>query len=106
MRISGDQSVIAGRVGAVGGVTPPSTPTTDETNTGAAATSETPAATVTLSAAAQDISRAKQAVAAAPDTRDALVASIKARVDAGTYNVSGSDIADRMLSGQTVDHSA
>ena len=64
----------------------------------------TPAAQVELSAAAQALQAAKAeasrfvpAVEAAPDTREALVTDLKARVEAGTYNVSGADIAEQMV---------
>ncbi len=56
-----------------------------------------PAAQVDFSEQAQAIATAAVAVDAAPDTRDSLVASLKAQVDAGTYKVSGTDIADQML---------
>ncbi len=63
----------------------------------AAPQTDTPAATATFSTQAQDISRAKAAVAAAPDVREDLVASIKQQVDSGTYKVSSSDIAEMMM---------
>jgi negative regulator of flagellin synthesis FlgM len=57
----------------------------------------TPAAQVELSSQAQVLASAKAAVEAAPDTRDDLVAKLKAQIDGGTYQVSGKDIADQML---------
>ncbi len=57
----------------------------------------TPAAQVELSSQAQALASAKAAVDAAPDTRDDLVAKLKSQVDAGTYKVSGKDIAEQML---------
>jgi len=104
MRISGEQSQLAGSVAPVTGANPTAAKATDQT--AAASGVESPAATVTLSANAQAIQQAKAAVAATPDVREGLVASIKAKVDAGTYNVSSSDIADMMLRRHTADHSA
>jgi len=57
----------------------------------------TPAASVELSSQAQAIASAKAAVEAAPDTRDDLVANLKAQIDGGTYQVSGRDVAEQML---------
>jgi len=67
-----------------------------------------PAAQVEISAQARSLSAAKAdnkaeaapflpAVQASPETRDSLVASLKAQVDAGTYHVSGADIADQIV---------
>lgn len=42
------------------------------------------------------IEKITQQVADMPD-RDAFVAEIKAKIEAGTYNVSGDDIADAMI---------
>jgi negative regulator of flagellin synthesis FlgM len=50
-----------------------------------------------LSSQAQAISAARPAVDAAPEIREELVASLKAQIDAGTYQVSGADIADQMV---------
>lgn len=104
MRISSEQSQIASSV-------TPASPTTPAAPQGSQAqpttsTAESPAATVTLSDAAQTISQAKQAVAAAPDIREDLVSSLKAKIDSGTYNVSSSDIAEMMLRRHSADHSA
>jgi len=57
----------------------------------------TPAATVSFSSAAQDIATAKAAIDNVPAGREEFVNSLKQQVEAGTYNVSSSDIADMML---------
>lgn len=44
----------------------------------------------------KDYQIAKQAVTDAPDIREDLVASVKARIEAGTYNVSADDLAARL----------
>ena len=61
------------------------------------ASEATPAATVSFSSAAQDISNAKAAIDNVPAGREQLVNSLKQQVEAGTYNVSSTDIADMML---------
>lgn len=50
-----------------------------------------------ISNTGKDIQTAKQAVAGAADVREDLVASIKERLDAGTYHVDVDDFADRLL---------
>ena len=50
-----------------------------------------------ISNTGKDIQTAKQAVAGAADVREDLVASIKERLDAGTYQVNTDDFADRLL---------
>ncbi len=95
MKISDIESLRAGQVGAVtkpSGVAAPATPAGQSSGLGA-----TPAAQIELSAQAQSLAAAKAAVDAAPDTRDDLVAKLKSQVDAGTYHVSGKDIADQMV---------
>jgi len=64
----------------------------------------TPAAHIEISAQAQALSASKAeaahylpAVQAAPETRDALVTSLKAQVEGGTYHVKGTDIAEQIL---------
>lgn len=59
--------------------------------------SSSAAAEVEISDTAQDIQNAKQMVMQAPDVREDVVAAIKARIDNGTYAVSGEDIADLMI---------
>jgi negative regulator of flagellin synthesis FlgM len=95
MKISDNESILAGQVGPV-------SPASAVGSAGSAAAQgqgngATPAATVEISSQAQAVSAATAAVNAVPETRDDLVARIKAQVDAGTYNVSSSDIADQML---------
>lgn len=51
-----------------------------------------------LSTAGRDYQTAKSAVAAAPDVREDLVASIRARIDNGTYQVDNSAFAEKLLS--------
>lgn len=50
-----------------------------------------------ISTAGRDYQTAKTAVAAAPDVREDLVASIKSRIDNGTYQVSASAFAEKLL---------
>lgn len=50
-----------------------------------------------LSTVGKDIQAAKAAVAAAPDTREDLVTDIKARINAGTYQVDTSAFAEKLL---------
>lgn len=53
---------------------------------------------VEISSLGKDIQTAKQAVANTPDIREDLVASIKEQVKAGTYSVSGEQLANKLLS--------
>ncbi len=50
-----------------------------------------------ISETAKSYSAAKTAVAQAPDVRADKIADIKARIAAGTYNVSAEDIAEKIL---------
>ncbi len=50
-----------------------------------------------LSSIGKDIRSAKQGVASASDIREDLVAPIKARVQAGTYDVSVASFADKLM---------
>ncbi|MGN0249229.1 MAG: flagellar biosynthesis anti-sigma factor FlgM [Lachnospiraceae bacterium] len=52
---------------------------------------------VSISNAGKDVSAAKAAVAASPDVRTELVDSIKSRIQAGTYDVSADDFADKLV---------
>ena len=52
---------------------------------------------IQISQKARDHQVAKQAVMEAPDVRADLVASIKARMDAGTYEVSNEDFAQALI---------
>lgn len=56
-----------------------------------------PAASVEISPRAQEIARVRAEVQAAPEVREDLVESIRARLEAGEYRVSSEDIADLML---------
>lgn len=100
MRISGEQSNAASRINSVNAPVASNSPA----HAGVEDTGASSAATATFSARAQEISRAKAAVNAAPDTRDDLVNSIKDRVDAGTYNPSSDDIAEMMLRRHAADN--
>jgi len=52
---------------------------------------------VTLSSRAKDFSVAKKAIAGAPDIRAELVQGIKAQIDSGAYNVTGMDVANKLI---------
>ena len=100
MKISNIESIRAGQIAPVG-TAPSVAPAARSADAGSGAA---PAATVELSPQAQALSAAKAeaarfapAVAAVPDTRDTLVTDLKARIDAGTYHVSGNDIADQIV---------
>ena len=53
--------------------------------------------TVSFSSIGKDIQVAKQAVSAAPDVREDVVAKYKAAIKNGTYDVSGEAFADKLL---------
>ena len=50
-----------------------------------------------ISSIGKDIQSAKQAVAGASDVREDLTAPIKAKIQAGTYEVSAENFADRLM---------
>lgn len=50
-----------------------------------------------ISTVGRDYQTAKSAVAAVPDVREDLVASIKSRIDNGTYQVETSAFAEKLL---------
>ncbi len=50
-----------------------------------------------ISSTGKDYQVAKNAVKASPDIREDLVASIKASMAAGTYQVSGESFADKLI---------
>lgn len=52
---------------------------------------------VQISSFGKDIQTAKAALAGAPDIREDLTASIKARIDNGTYQVSNESFAEKLL---------
>ncbi len=49
-----------------------------------------------LSSMGRDMQVAKQAVAGSGDIREDLVASVKARIQSGTYDVSAEQLADKL----------
>ena len=52
---------------------------------------------VEISGLGKDVQFVKQAVKNAPDTREDLTASLKSRIDSGTYQVSNESFADKLL---------
>lgn len=52
---------------------------------------------VQISSIGKDIQTAKAAVAGSPDIREDLVASIKAKIQNGTYEVSTEDFAEKLM---------
>lgn len=50
-----------------------------------------------ISSAGKDFQTAKAAVAASPDVREEVTAPIKAKIDAGTYQVSANSLAEKLL---------
>lgn len=95
MKISNLESLRASQTDAV--ARPTSVTGTSPIPSGTSGQVGTPAAQVELSSQAQALASAKAAVEAAPDTRDDLVAKLKAQIDGGTYQVSGNDIAEQMI---------
>lgn len=53
---------------------------------------------VQISQAGRDFQIARNAVKNAPDVREDIVADIKSRVEAGTYDVSGDAFAEKVIS--------
>ena len=52
---------------------------------------------VALSAKAQEVAVAREALQSVPETRSDRVAELKRQVEAGGYHASADDIADKML---------
>ena len=52
---------------------------------------------IEISKEAKDYQIAKQAVKNAPDIREDKVSDMKTRLESGTYNVSNSDLVDKLL---------
>lgn len=52
---------------------------------------------LSISSIGKDMKVAKDALAATPDVREDLVASVKARVQDGTYSVAAGSFADKLL---------
>ncbi len=50
-----------------------------------------------ISSIGKDIQNAKQAVASASDIREEVTAPIKAKIQAGTYEVSAESFADKLM---------
>jgi negative regulator of flagellin synthesis FlgM len=59
----------------------------------------TPSDSVEISDRSRELARARQAVDAAPDVRTDKVASIKKRIEDGTYSVSPQALASKILEG-------
>lgn len=53
--------------------------------------------TLELSQTGKDYQAAKQIVARTPDVREATINEIKQRMEAGTYNVTIQDVADKLV---------
>lgn len=68
---------------------------TDPSQVGASSTGDT----VEISSESRTLSRARQAVDAAPDVRADKVAAIKKRIEDGTYSVSPEALANKLLGG-------
>jgi flagellar biosynthesis anti-sigma factor FlgM len=98
MKISSNESTLAGQVGAVG--TAPVAPASQLNPTGSG---QGPAASVELSSEAQALASAHAEAAsyvpvvnAVPDRED-KISALKSSIAAGTYQVSSRDIADQMV---------
>ena len=52
---------------------------------------------LTLSSKAKDFALASKAIANTPDIREDKVQSIKAQIEAGAYNVTGMDVANKLF---------
>ncbi len=76
-------------------------PPTVDKQAGAAAVK--PEETVDLSTMARDIQQAKVEVSELPEVREEKVQEIKAQVENGTYNVSGEQIANKMVGESIID---
>lgn len=62
-----------------------------------------PTEKVDLSTMAKDIQKAKVEVSKLPDVREEKVQEIKSQVEKGTYNVSGEQIANKMVGESIID---
>ncbi len=72
----------------------------DKQNAGAATITEEK---VNLSTQAKDIQQIKNTLSQLPDVREEKIQEIKSQVEKGTYNVSGEDIAGKMVGESIVD---
>jgi negative regulator of flagellin synthesis FlgM len=70
---------------------------------GSSTAAEKPEEKVDLSTRAKEIQQAKVEVSKAPDVREEKVQEIKSQVEQGTYNVSGEQIANKMVGESIVD---
>jgi len=55
-----------------------------------------------LSQTGKDYQVAKQIIARTPDVRDTTVNDIKQRMEAGTYNITVKDVADKLVDESTI----
>lgn len=69
----------------------------------AAGANEAPREKVNLSAAARDIQKLRSVIAELPDIREEKVQDLKSRIETGNYNVSGEQIAEKMVSESLID---
>lgn len=58
---------------------------------------------VNLSAAARDIQKLRSVIAELPDIREEKVQDLKSRMEQGNYNVSGEQIAEKMVGESLID---
>lgn len=52
---------------------------------------------VSLSSSAKDLASVKDAVKSTPDIRVELVAELKVKIESGQYDVSGKDVAEKIV---------
>ena len=96
MKIQPDQTAVT--PASIGG--PAATPSRPEAGNRQAHASARPAdiaATVELSPRSRELHEAMSAAKAAPDVREAVVAQIRSQIDAGTYVIDPSSIAQSIL---------
>lgn len=94
MKISVDE---VARIQAMASVRRPNGSSTNGNGTDGVGNGHTPAASVEISARSQEIQQIKKIISSLPEERDDLVATLSQRVQSGSYQVSGSDIADLMM---------
>ncbi len=58
---------------------------------------------VNLSATARDIQQLRNVIAELPDIREEKVQDLKSRIEQGNYNVSGDQIAEKMVGESLID---
>lgn len=59
---------------------------------------------VTLSTEGREIQAIRQKIAESPEVREAMVAQLREAIKTGTYNVSGDEIAEKMLTRNLLDN--